>query len=117
MILLRIKFMCLRIYITFYLIFAHLTSSNRQLNNTNIILSASVKLPPEKFVTAEDKKNSKEEALSEPKKFILNSADELYAELRDKNFNAVGIIVSRKAKTITAEYDVCSTFRFLGIVL
>ncbi|KAK3771335.1 hypothetical protein RRG08_024291 [Elysia crispata] len=69
------------------------------------ITNTSVKLPPEKFVTAEDKKNSKEEALSEPKKFILNSADELYAELRDKNFNAVGIIVSRKAKTITAEYD------------
>lgn len=65
-----------------------------------------MKLPPEKFLTQEEKKNSKEEALTEPKKFILNSADELFAELRDKNFNAVGTIVSRKAKTITAEFDV-----------
>ncbi|CAL1537718.1 unnamed protein product [Lymnaea stagnalis] len=69
------------------------------------IKNTNVKLPPEKFLTAEEKKNTKDEALTEPKKFILNSADELYAELRDKNFNAVGSIVSRKAKTITAEFD------------
>ncbi|XP_059169291.1 vacuolar protein sorting-associated protein 33A-like isoform X2 [Physella acuta] len=69
------------------------------------IKNTNVKLPPEKFLTQEEKKNSKEEALTEPKKFILNSADELFAELRDKNFNAVGTIVSRKAKTITAEFD------------
>ena len=42
----------------------------------------------------------------DPKKFILNSSDELHAELRDKNFNAVGHVLSRKAKTITAQYDV-----------
>ncbi|KAK0047696.1 vacuolar protein sorting-associated protein 33A isoform X1 [Biomphalaria pfeifferi] len=69
------------------------------------IKNTNVKLPPQKFLTVEEKKNVKEEALDEPKKFILNSADELYAELRDKNFNAVGGIVSRKAKTITAEFD------------
>lgn len=68
--------------------------------------TANVKLPPEKFVTAEEKKNSNNALPTEPKKIILNSADELYAELRDKNFNAVGGIVSRKAKTITAEFDV-----------
>lgn len=75
-----------------------------------------MKLPPEKFITPEERKNSKEEALTEPKKFILNSADELYAELRDKNFNAVGAIVSRKAKTITAEFGVsiwCNDFHNL----
>jgi hypothetical protein len=32
-----------------------------------------------------------------------------YADLRDKNFNAVGSIVSKKAKTITAEFDVSFT--------
>ncbi|XP_035829204.1 vacuolar protein sorting-associated protein 33A isoform X2 [Aplysia californica] len=69
------------------------------------IKNTNVKLPPEKFVSQEEKKNSKEPLPTEPKKFILNSADELYAELRDKNFNAVGAIVSRKAKTITAEFD------------
>ncbi|KAH9503153.1 Vacuolar protein sorting-associated protein 33A [Bulinus truncatus] len=69
------------------------------------IKNTNVKLPPEKFISAEERKTGKEESLSELKKFILNSADELYAELRDKNFNAVGAIVSRKAKTITAEFD------------
>lgn len=68
--------------------------------------AANVKLPPEKFITPEERKSSRDEALTEPKKFILNSSDELFAELRDKNFNAVGGIVSRKAKTITAEFDV-----------
>ena len=43
---------------------------------------------------------------TEKKKIILNSSDELYAELRDKNFNAVGGIVSKRAKTITQEFDV-----------
>ncbi|ESO97948.1 hypothetical protein LOTGIDRAFT_209143 [Lottia gigantea] len=65
------------------------------LNNT------SVKLPAEKFVP----KNQKSDEPLEPKKFVLNSSDELYADLRDKNFNAVGSIVSRKAKAITAEFD------------
>ncbi|KAK6192041.1 hypothetical protein SNE40_003590 [Patella caerulea] len=65
------------------------------LNNT------SVKLPAEKFIP----KNQKPDEPLEPKKFILNSSDELYADLRDKNFNAVGSIVSKKAKAITLEFD------------
>lgn len=64
---------------------------------------ASVKLPPEKFVSSSQ---SPEDAPTEKKKIILNSSDELYGELRDKNFNAVGSLVSKKAKTITAEFDV-----------
>ena len=47
-----------------------------------------------------------QETSSEPKTLILNSADELYSELRDKNFSAVGQAVSRKAKIITAQFDV-----------
>ena len=43
---------------------------------------------------------------SEFKKFIFNSSDELYAELRDKNFNAVGPALSRKAKILTTQFDV-----------
>lgn len=66
-----------------------------------------MKLPPEKF----NRSNQKEggvtpEVSTEPKKFILNSSDELYADLRDKNFNAVGAVVSKKAKAITAQFDV-----------
>ncbi|CAG5119015.1 unnamed protein product, partial [Candidula unifasciata] len=78
------------------------------------IKNTNVKLPPEKFITPEERKNSKEEAITEQKKFILNSSDELFAELRDKNFNAVGGIVSRKAKTITAEFDERHTAKTVG---
>lgn len=46
------------------------------------------------------------EVPTEPKKFILNSSQELFAELRDRNFNAVGGVLSRKAKLITALFDV-----------
>ena len=42
----------------------------------------------------------------EQKKIVLNSGEELYAELRDKNFNAVGPVLSRKTKLLTAEFDV-----------
>jgi hypothetical protein len=39
---------------------------------------------------------------AEKKQIILNSKEELYEELRDKNFNAVGPVLSRLAKTLTA---------------
>lgn len=70
------------------------------------LIVASVKLPPEKFSQKKEDGSGPSDVPSEPKKIILNSGDELYADLRDKNFNAVGAIVSRKAKVITAEFDV-----------
>lgn len=42
----------------------------------------------------------------EAKKLQLNSAEELYAEIRDKNFNAVGSVLSKKAKIISAAFEV-----------
>jgi hypothetical protein len=69
-------------------------------------ISASVKLPPEKFSASAAGQDGSSDVTSEPKKFILNSSDELYADLRDKNFNAVGSVVSRKAKVVTAQFDV-----------
>ncbi|XP_061842197.1 vacuolar protein sorting-associated protein 33A isoform X2 [Nerophis lumbriciformis] len=42
---------------------------------------------------------------NEPKKMQLNSAEELYAEIRDKNFNAVGAALSKKAKIISAAFE------------
>lgn len=63
------------------------------------INNTSIKLPAEKFGPS----NSQDSG--ETKKVILNSADALFSELRDKNFNAVGSIVSKKAKHITAEFD------------
>lgn len=37
----------------------------------------------------------------EKKQIVLNSRDELYSDIRDKNFNAIGPALSRVAKTIT----------------
>ena len=72
--------------------------------------SANVKLPPEKFTTVTKEQGQQDvPTSSEPKKIILNSAEELYSEIRDKNFNAVGAVLSRKAKLITAQFDVRST--------
>ena len=68
----------------------------------SISSTASVKLPPEKFIN----KNDTSSAEMESKTVVLNSSDELFAELRDKNFSGVGYVVSRKAKTITAQFDV-----------
>ena len=68
------------------------------------MLSASVKLPPEKFATTG--KDGSQEIPTEPKKVILNSGEELFAEIRDKNFNAVGATLSKRAKLMNAQFDV-----------
>lgn len=57
-----------------------------------------VTMPAEKFASSS---NESMQSLTEKKQIILNSREELYAELRDKNFNAVGPVLSRLAKTIT----------------
>ncbi|XP_069475703.1 vacuolar protein sorting-associated protein 33A [Ambystoma mexicanum] len=68
------------------------------------IQNTHVKLPPEKFAPKKQGEGSKE-LPTEPKKLQLNSAEELYAEIRDKNFNAVGPVLSRKAKVISAAFE------------
>jgi len=37
---------------------------------------------------------------------VLNSSDELFDDIRDLNFSAVGIHLSRKAKQISAAFEV-----------
>lgn len=64
-----------------------------------------VKLPPEKFAQKKAGEGGKD-LPTEPKKLQLNSAEELYAEIRDKNFNAVGAALSKKAKIISAAFEV-----------
>ncbi|KAM8797668.1 vacuolar protein sorting-associated protein 33A [Eudromia elegans] len=63
-----------------------------------------VKLPPEKFAPKKQGDGGKD-LPTEPKKLQLNSAEELYAEIRDKNFNAVGSVLSKKAKIISAAFE------------
>ncbi|KTG43880.1 hypothetical protein cypCar_00012195 [Cyprinus carpio] len=69
------------------------------------ITNGYVKLPPEKFAQKKQGEGGKD-LPTEPKKLQLNSAEELYAEIRDKNFNAVGAALSKKAKIISAAFEV-----------
>ncbi|XP_056391212.1 protein lava lamp isoform X2 [Hyla sarda] len=68
------------------------------------IQNSNVKLPPEKFAPKKQGEGGKE-LPTEQKKLLLNSAEELYAEIRDKNFNAVGSVLSKKAKIISAAFE------------
>ncbi|KAM8866504.1 vacuolar protein sorting-associated protein 33A [Synchiropus picturatus] len=68
------------------------------------ITNGYVKLPPEKFAQKKQGETSKD-LPTEAKKLQLNSAEELYAEIRDKNFNAVGAALSKKAKIISAAFE------------
>ncbi|KAA0716273.1 Vacuolar protein sorting-associated protein 33A [Triplophysa tibetana] len=68
------------------------------------ITNGYVKLPPEKFAQKKQEEGGKD-LPTEPKKLPLNSAEELYAEIRDKNFNAVGAALSKKAKIISAAFE------------
>ncbi|XP_006894767.1 PREDICTED: vacuolar protein sorting-associated protein 33A [Elephantulus edwardii] len=68
------------------------------------IQNSYVKLPPEKFAPKKQGESGKE-LPTEAKKLQLNSAEELYAEIRDKNFNAVGSVLSKKAKVISAAFE------------
>ncbi|XP_052023779.1 vacuolar protein sorting-associated protein 33A isoform X2 [Apodemus sylvaticus] len=71
------------------------------------IQNSYVKLPPEKFAPKKQGGGSGggKELPMEAKKLQLNSAEELYAEIRDKNFNAVGSVLSKKAKIISAAFE------------
>lgn len=63
-----------------------------------------VKLPPEKFLN-QDSQSGVSVIQTETKQFLLNSAEELYADIRDRNFNAVGQVLSKKAKVISAQFE------------
>lgn len=73
--------------------------------DSSVALTGYVKLPPEKFAQKKPGEGGKD-LPTEPKKLQLNSAEELYAEIRDKNFNAVGAALSKKAKIISAAFEV-----------
>ena len=42
-----------------------------------------------------------------PITLLLNSEENMYVEMRDLNFRAVGQFLSREAKKITAAFEVC----------
>ena len=68
------------------------------------ISNTCVKLPKDKFQPqTQDQADSSN--MSATKSIVLNSNEEIYADLRDKNFNAVGPTLSKKAKAISAQFD------------
>ena len=69
-----------------------------EINNTRI------KLPSDKFEN-QSQEPSDNSGLKSTKTFVLNSDEEIFADLRDKNFNAVGPTLSKKAKAISAQFD------------
>lgn len=59
--------------------------------------------PGDRFSSSDE--SSLQSASSDKKTIILNSGEELYTELRDKNFNAIGQILSRRANEISKQLD------------
>ncbi|EGI63679.1 Vacuolar protein sorting-associated protein 33A [Acromyrmex echinatior] len=62
-----------------------------------------VQLPARKFHDSDDSPTAM--SLNEKEQIILNSGEELFAEIRDKNFNGVGPVLSKKAKVISSQFD------------
>ncbi|XP_078052309.1 vacuolar protein sorting-associated protein 33A [Augochlora pura] len=62
-----------------------------------------VLLPAKKFHDSEDSPTAM--SLKEKEQIVLNSGDELFAEIRDKNFNGVGPVLSKKARDISSQLD------------
>lgn len=67
------------------------------------INNITVQLPAEKFHDSDD--SPTDMSLDKKEQIILNSGEELFAEIRDKNFNGVGPVLTRKAKVISSQFD------------
>ncbi|XP_046738532.1 vacuolar protein sorting-associated protein 33A [Diprion similis] len=67
------------------------------------INDTTVELPAEKFHDSDDSPTVL--PLDKKEQIILNSGEELFAEIRDKNFNGVGPVLSRKARIISSQFD------------
>lgn len=66
------------------------------------IHNTTVKLPAEHFSSSNETSTN---FSPEVKAIILNSGEELFAEIRDKNFSAVGPALSKKAKLISSQFQ------------
>ncbi|XP_043464161.1 vacuolar protein sorting-associated protein 33A [Leptopilina heterotoma] len=67
------------------------------------ISNTTVQLPAEKFHDSDESPTVM--TLDKKEQIILNSGEEIFAEIRDKNFNGVGPVLSRKAKVISSQFD------------
>ncbi|KAK3751808.1 hypothetical protein QZH41_013274, partial [Actinostola sp. cb2023] len=78
------------------------------------IQNTTAKFPPETFPNPEEKGPGTSQQASGPKKVVLNSSDELYSDIRDLNFSAVGLQLSRRAKQISAAFEEHKTAKTVG---
>ncbi|KAK7604487.1 hypothetical protein V9T40_005673 [Parthenolecanium corni] len=62
-----------------------------------------VKLPAEKFAQDEGSKDVMKP--TDDKHFMLNSSDEVFSEICDKNFSAIGQSLSRRTKLISSQIE------------
>ncbi|XP_014204862.1 vacuolar protein sorting-associated protein 33A [Copidosoma floridanum] len=67
------------------------------------IHNTTVKLPAEKFASSDESPTMSLE--KKIQQIILNSGEEIFAEIRDKNFNGVGPVLSKKARVISSQFD------------
>ncbi|XP_076181457.1 vacuolar protein sorting-associated protein 33A isoform X3 [Ptiloglossa arizonensis] len=62
-----------------------------------------VNLPARNFHDLEDSITTL--SLNKKEQIVLNSGEELFAEIRDKNFNGIGPVLAKKAKIISSQFD------------
>lgn len=67
------------------------------------IKNSTATFPVQKFLSPDEA--NPEVTAGEKKRIILNSGEELFAELRDCNFTAVGAALSKKARVIKTQLD------------
>jgi len=74
------------------------------------------KFPQDRFPQSEEKGPGGVQQPQQPteKKVVLNSSDELFDDIRDLNFSAVGIHLSRKAKQISAAFEEHKSAKTVG---
>lgn len=71
------------------------------------IKSNSVKLPGSRFDQKQPQKDQTGQINlnTELKKFTLNSSEELFCKIRDKNFNAIPVILNNTSKSLRVQYE------------
>lgn len=70
-------------------------------------------LPFHFYCPTTEEKNKASGVVPGPKVLVLNSGDEMFGELRDLNYQAVGPLLSRRAKRVTSQMEVRSVFVLL----
>ena len=84
-----------------------LFQENEPINQINYFIIASIKFSADKFSDQSGGRGGQPQQQESSMKTIkLNSSDDLYAEIRDLNFYAVGPLLNRKAKHIREAFEV-----------